>query len=102
MSLGYYVSGCESDMLKKAGASKSVCITYNLIQYVALFLLVLFYLVIGSYSGLIAQIQNMILMYIFCIPLGRFISQQTGNRMAGAFVTGFLFQTLMITTSALF
>ncbi|MBQ0001449.1 MAG: alpha/beta fold hydrolase [Clostridiales bacterium] len=101
MSMGYFVSGCESDMLQRSGAGLHVRIIYNLIQYVALFLLVMFYLVIGSYSGLIAQVQNMILMYIFCIPLGRYLSQHLNSRFIGAFVTGFLFQTLMITSSAL-
>lgn len=101
MSVGYYISGCENDMLQEAGATIRVRILYNLIQYVALFLLVLFYLVIGSYSGLIAQIQNMVLMYIFCIPLGCYISERIGSRLTGAFITGFLFQTLMITSSAL-
>lgn len=101
MSVGYYISSCENDMLRAAGAALHIRILYNLIQYVALFLLVLFYLIIGSYSGLIAQVQNMILMYIFCIPLGRFLQQRMGSRLAGAFVTGFLFQTLMITSSAL-
>ncbi len=101
MSAGYYVSECESEMLEMAGIGANVRVVYNLIQYVALFLLVGFYLVIGSYSGLIAQIQNMLLMYIFCIPMGRYLRMKTESRLLGAFVTGFLFQTLMITTSAL-
>lgn len=67
----------------------------------ALFLLVLFYLVIGSYSGLIGQVQNMILLYVFCIPLGDYIRKKSGSRIAGAFVSGLIFQTLMITSAAL-
>ncbi|GEM_PF-4897294 len=101
MTIGYYISGCERDMLSIAGASRRVRLLYDLIQYVALFLLVLFYLVIGSYSGLIGQVQNMILLYVFCIPLGDFIRKRTGSRLAGAFVSGLVFQTLMITSSAL-
>ncbi len=99
MSVGYYVSGCESDMLQ--GATGKVRFLYNLIQYVPLFLLVGFYLVLKSYSGLIGQVQNLILMYIFCIPMGNFIRRKTGSRLYGAVFTAFLFQTLMITSAAL-
>lgn len=101
MTVGYYVSGCETDMLERAGASRKVRLAYNLIQYVPLFLLVAFYLVLRSYSGLIGQVQNMVLMYIFCIPLGSFVKKRTGSRLVGAVLTAFLFQTLMITSAAL-
>lgn len=101
MAVGYYVSGCENDMLDKANASRKVIIIYNLIQYVPLFLLIAFYLVLKSYSGMIGQIQNTILMYIFCIPLGNYIKKRSGSRAIGAVVTAFLFQTLMITSAAL-
>lgn len=101
MAIGYYVSGVESDMLKEAGASVKTRFFYNLIQYVPLFLLVVFYMVLKSYSGMIGQVQNMLLMYIFCVPVGEFIKKKTGNRLAGACVCAFLFQTLMITSAAL-
>lgn len=101
MSIGYYVSGCESDMLSKCSASGRVKLLYSLIQYVPLFLLVAFYLWLKSYSGMIGQIQNMLLMYIFCVPLGDYIRKKTGNRIYGAVITAFLFQTLMITSAAL-
>ena len=101
MSVGYYISGVESDMLAKANVSKKVRFLYSLIQYVPLFLFVGFYLIIKSYSGVIGQAQNLILMYIFCIPLGEFIKNRTGNRLYGALATAFLFQTLMITSAAL-
>ena len=101
MTLGYYVSGCESDMLKKSGIAKKHIIVYNLIQYVALFLLIAFYLVIKSYSGVIGQAQNMIFMYVFSVPLGDYVRQKTGNRLLGALVSAFTFQTFMITSAAL-
>ncbi len=101
MAAGYYVSGQESDMLDRAGASLKVRVLYQLIQYVPLFLLVIFYLAIGSLSGMIGQIQNMVLMYIFCIPLGRFVEKLTGSRILGAMISAFTFQTLMITSAAL-
>lgn len=101
MTVGYYVSGVENDMLSQAKVSGKVMFLYNLIQYVPLLLLVLFYAVLKSYSGMIGQIQNMLLMYIFCVPLGNLIKIKTGNRLIGALVTGFLFQTLMITSAAL-
>lgn len=101
MTIGYYVSGCEADMLHRAGASLQVKLLYNLVQYVALFLLVLFYLLLRSYSGLIGQIQNMLLMYIFCIPVGNFLRFRTGNRFVGALVSAFTFQGMMITSAAL-
>lgn len=101
MAAGYYVSGCESDMLRASGASRTVRLLYSLIQYVPLFLLVGFYLVLKSYSGMIGQIQNMLLMYIFCVPLGDFIRRKTHSRLYAALTTAFLFQTLMITSAAL-
>lgn len=101
MTVGYYVSGCENDMLRKAKASRGAILVYNLIQYVPLILLVLFYAVLKSYSGMIGQIQNMALMYIFCVPLGNYINSKLKNRLWGSLITGFLFQTLMITSAAL-
>lgn len=101
MAVGYYVSGCETDMLQKAGVGTGVKVIYNLIQYVPLFLLIGFYLMLRSYSGLIGQVQNMILMYVFCIPLGNYIKKKTGSQLFGAILTAFLFQTLMITSAAL-
>ncbi len=101
MSVGYYISNVENDMLKKAKAKKKTIILYNLIQYVALFLFVLFYLAIQSYSGFIGQMQNMILMYVLVIPLGNFINRKLNNRVYGSIISAFLFQTLMITSAAI-
>ena len=101
MSVGYYISSIENDMLKKINASKWTYILYNLIQYIALFLFVLFYLVIKSYSGFIGQMQNMILMYVFTIPLGNYIQKKLNNRIYGAIVSSFLFQAIMITSAAI-
>lgn len=101
MSVGYYISGVEGDMLKKANAKPYIVILYNLIQYVALFLFVLFYLAIQSYSGFIGQIQNLILMYVLTIPLGNFISKKLNNRLYGSLISAFLFQALMITSAAI-
>ncbi len=101
MSVGYYISGVENDMLKKINASKWTYVLYNLIQYVALFLFVLFYLVIKSYSGFIGQMQNMILMYVFTIPLGNYIQKKLNNRLYGAIASSFLFQAIMITSAAI-
>lgn len=101
MAVGYYVSGCETDMLDHAGAGTGVKVLYNLITYVPLFLLIGFYLMLRSYSGLIGQVKNMILMYLFCIPLGKYIRKKTGSRLYGAVLTAFLFRTLMITSAAL-
>ncbi len=101
MSVGYYISGVESDMLKKINAKWYINLLYNLIQYVALFLFVLFYLAIQSYSGFIGQVQNMILMYVLTIPLGTFITRKLNNRVYGAIISAFLFQALMITSAAI-
>lgn len=101
MTIGYYISGVESDMLDSFGESTITKVLYSLIQYIPLFLFVLFYLVIKSYSGLIGQIINLFLMYILCIPVGNYLRKQTGNRALGAVVTAFLFQALMITSAAL-
>ncbi len=101
MSIGYYVSGCEADMLENSSASKTTKFLYNLIQYIPLFLLVLFYAVIKSFSGFIGQMQNMVLMYIFTVPIGNYIRKKLGNRLIGAIFSSFLFQALMITSAAL-
>ena len=101
MGVGYYISGVESDMLIKSNASRRTRFLYNIIQYIPLFLFAAFYLIIKSYSGLIGQIQNLILMYVFCIPLGNFIKNRTNNRLIGALSSAFLFQVLMITSAAL-
>lgn len=101
MSVGYYISSVENDMLKKCDANKKVIFLYNIIQYIALFLFVLFYLIIKSYSGFIGQIQNMILMYTFTLPLGNYISKKFENRLYGSIISSFLFQATMITSAAI-
>lgn len=101
MTIGYYISGVENDMLSKIKANKWERILYNLVQYVALFLFVLFYLIIKSYSGFIGQMQNMILMYVFTIPLGNYVQKKLNNRIYGAIVSSFLFQVIMITSAAI-
>lgn len=101
MSVGYYISSVEVDMLKKAKVKRRTYILYNLIQYVALFLFVLFYLAIKSYSGFIGQMQNMILMYVISLPLGNYLSRKLNNRLYGALLSSFLFQAMMITSAAI-
>ncbi len=101
MTVGYYISSVEGDMLEKANVKWYVKVLYNLIQYVALFLFVLFYLAIKSYSGFIGQIQNLILMYVLTIPLGNFIGKKLNNRLYGSLISAFLFQALMITSAAI-
>ncbi len=101
MTAGYYVSGVENDMLKKGHAKTTTMILYNLIQYVALFLFVLFYLAIKSYSGFIGQMQNMLLMYILTLPLGSYLGRKLDNRFYGALLSSFLFQGMMITSAAI-
>lgn len=101
MTVGYYISGCEKDALVKSNASSGTMFLYNIIQYVALFILVAFYLIIKSYSGVIGQAQNMVFMYVFCVPLGDFIRKKLNNRFLGALTSAFVFQTFMITSAAL-
>ncbi len=101
MAIGYYISSVEGDMLKKANAKWWVTLLYNLIQYVALFLFVFFYLAIGSYSGFIGQMQNLVLMYLLTIPLGNYIAKKFNNRLYGSLISSFLFQALMITSAAI-
>lgn len=101
MTVGYYISGVEGEMLKKSNAKWFVTLLYNLIEYVALFLFVLFYLAIGSYSGFIGQMQNMLLMYVLTIPLGKYVAKKFENRLYGALVSSFVFQALMITSAAI-
>ncbi len=101
MSIGYYVSSYEEDLLKKANAKKSILVLYNLIQYSALFLFVFFYLAIKSYSGFIGQMQNMLLMYALTLPLGNYVKRKIHSRLYGAIVSSFLFQAIMITSAAI-
>lgn len=101
VSIGYCVSSIEKDMLKKIQSKKWVYFLYNLIQYVALFLFVLFYFIIKSYSGFIGQMQNMILMYALTISLGNYVQNKLNNRFYVALISSFLFQVIMITFAAI-
>ncbi|MDO4199043.1 MAG: alpha/beta fold hydrolase [Erysipelotrichaceae bacterium] len=97
MSVGYYVSSSEGDMLR----GSKISFIYSIIQYIPLFLLVGFYLILKSYSGMIGQMANMIFMYMVCVPLGNYISSKCNNRLLGALFSSLLFQTFMITSAAL-
>ena len=101
MTVGYYVSGVESDMLARAGSTRKQKLAYQLIQYVPILLYTLSYIALGSFSGLIEQVQNLMFMYVFALPLGRFFKERTGNRLYGAAVTAFTFQAMMLMSTAL-
>lgn len=88
-------------MLRRANASRGIMLAYQLLQYFPLLLFVGFYLVIGSYSGLIGQLINVGLMYVLFLPLGQVIRSRTGSRLWGALVTALSFQGFMITSAAL-
>ena len=99
MSIGFYVGNFESDMLKNSGASLRQVFGYNVVQYLLLFLMAIGYIAIGSYSGLVGLLQNLILMYV-CIFIGNIISKLT-NTLVGSLATGFLFQATILTSTCL-
>ena len=101
MAIGYYVSGVEQDMLEKANATGLQKLLYALINYIPLFLFVGFYLVIGSFSGLVQQLINVVLMYAVFVPLGEYMKKKFENRLYGALLSAFIFQGMMITSAAL-
>ncbi|MCQ2431754.1 MAG: alpha/beta hydrolase [Clostridia bacterium] len=101
MTIGYYVSGAETDMLAAAGVSRGKRLLYQLIQYVPILLYTVSYIALGSFSGLVEQMQNLMFMYVFALPLGRFFRIRTGNRLFGAAVTAFVFQAMMLMSTAL-
>lgn len=101
MTIGYYISGVEGDMMEASQASGKAKFLYGMLQYIPLLVFVLFYLILKSYSGLIGQAVNVVLMYIFCIPLGNYLRKKTGNRLFGAVLTAVVFQGSMITSAAI-
>ncbi len=101
MSIGFYVSGVERDMLEKAGATRTARVCYEVINYVPLFLFIGFYLMIRSYSGLVQQLINVVLMYILFVPMGEYVKRALQNRVYGALVTAVLFQGMMLTSASL-
>lgn len=101
MTVGYYVSGVETDMLEKAGVTGKQKFLYQLIQYVPILIYTVSYIALGSFSGLIEQVQNLMFMYVFALPLGKFFKETTGNRLYGAMVTAFAFQAMMLMSTAL-
>lgn len=101
MTIGYYVSGVEEDMLTNAGASGAVRLLYATINYIPLLLFAGFYLVIRSYSGLVQQLINLALMYILFIPMGEYLKKALRNSLAGAMLSAFLFQGMMLTSASL-
>lgn len=99
MTIGFYVSSDESEALKNSSMKNKIL--YNLNQYIPLFLLVAFYLVLKSYSGMIGQMCNMIFLYTIAIPLGNYIKKISNNRLFGSFMSALVFQSFMITSAAL-
>ena len=101
MAVGYYVSGVEEDMMEKAHAGRRERILYAVIGHVPLFLFVGFYLIIGSYSGTVQQLINVVLMYAVFAPVGNYLKKALQNRLYGALLTAFLFQGFMLTSASL-
>ncbi len=97
MSIGFYVGRTESVMLSGVSSAKSVL--YNSTQYMLMFLMGIAYLAMGSFSGLIGLIQNLLLLYI-CIFAGNIIAKLTNN-IWGSICSAFLFQTTMLTATCL-
>lgn len=101
MTVGYYISGIETDMLRAAKVKGWQRLLYQIVQYVPILLYTLSYIALGSVSGLVEQAQNLMFMYVFALPLGRFFTARTGNRLYGAALTAFSFQMMMLMSTAL-
>ncbi len=100
MSLHFYISSNEENMLNLANISFMKKVLYNIIQYVPVLVMSVLYLLMKSYSGLIGTIQNLIVLYI-AIGIGNCVVKYTHRRWLGAITTAFLFQSALLTATSL-
>ncbi len=99
---GFFIGNREAELLKSSGFTdfKHIAVLW-LIGLVPFFILSIFFAILGSVSGMIGSIHGIIIL-IFAIVSGNFISKVSGEAIIASIYQSFLLQFLVLTQCALF
>ncbi len=101
-SIGFYISLFEMKMmLRSFGKSKLYLTLSTLIGFVPFFLLAIFYLVLGSFSGMLGSFNGLIILGL-SVTVSILIQKITKNDYITAFIQAFLLQLLILPQGVLF
>ena len=99
---GFYIAQKESQYIKNSYSEKNYYLTYStLIGYIPFIILLIFYLALGSFSGMLASIQGLIIL-LFVIIGGMLIMKISNNLLLTMIFQAFLIQFLTLPTGVIF
>lgn len=99
---GFYIAQKESQYIKTSYPIKNYYLAYStLIGYIPFLILIIFYLALGSFSGMLGSIQGLIILF-FVILGGMLIMKISNNVLLTMIFQAFLIQFLTLPTGVLF
>jgi fermentation-respiration switch protein FrsA (DUF1100 family) len=99
---GFYITQKESQYVKNSYPTKNYYLVYlTLIGYIPFILLLLFYLILGSFSGMLGSFQGLLIL-LFIIIGGILIMKISKNVLLTTIFQTFLIQFLTLPTGVIF
>ncbi len=102
ISPGFYIAQKETKYIKDSFAEKNYYLLYStIIGYIPFIILIIFYLALGSFSGMLGSIQGLIILF-FVILGGTLIMKISNNLLLTTIFQSFLIQFLTLPTGVIF
>jgi hypothetical protein len=99
---GFYIAQKESQYIMNSYSTKNNYLVYStLIGYTPFIILLIFYLVLGSFSGMLGSVQGLIILF-FVIIGGTLIMKISRNLLITTIFQAFLIQFLTLPTGVIF
>ncbi|TFF84064.1 MAG: alpha/beta hydrolase [Promethearchaeota archaeon] len=99
---GFYIAQKETRYIKNSYSTKNYYLVYStLIGYIPFVILLLFYLALGSFSGMLGSVQGLIIL-LFVIIGGILIMRISKNLLLTIIFQSFLIQFLTLPTGVIF
>jgi len=99
---GFYIAQKETRYIKNSYSAKNYYLVYStLIGYIPFVILLLFYLALGSFSGMLGSVQGLIIL-LFVIIGGILIMRISKNLLLTIVFQSFLIQFLTLPTGVIF
>lgn len=98
MAVHFYISNKEEAMLAQCNWKQKLL--YNVIQYIPMILMIVAYLCMASFTGLVGLIQNFVFL-LLAVKIGDTITKYSNSSVAGAICASLLFQSVIMNATAI-
>lgn len=98
MAVHFYISNKEEAMLAQCNWKQKLL--YNVIQYIPMILMIVAYLCMASFTGLVGLIQNFVFL-LLAVKIGDTITRCSNSSVAGAICASLLFQSVIMNATAI-